>query len=396
MKTYNYILISSLFIAISLSSCKKDEPAPENQINNNLKVMISEHGQNPDEADVQNATARRLNGFIYTESNAAGQNEILCYHQHLNGSLTFIQSVPSGGNGTGMPLGSQGALAFSSNHRMLFAVNAGSNTISSFEIGQNGLPLLVQTISSMGQTPVSIAVRNHLIYVVNAGSSDIAGFEFSNGMLTPITNSVKSLSAANAGPAQISFAPNGSHLYVTEKMTNIISVFPVLPNGQTGNRISITSTGTTPFGYEFARNRFMIVSNASGGAPNASTVTSYQGANSGNLVPVSGPLPNNQSAACWVTTTNHGRFAYVTNTGSDNISSYYISPSGNLHLIAGNAGTTDDMPLDIVVASNNFYVYTLCSNGGTIVGHYRNLFGTLSANGSVGGIPASASGLVRM
>ena len=382
-----------------LQSCKKDDsdstdPAATAVSDNELRTMISENGANPDEADVKTNEdeARRRAGTLYTESNATAQNEIIVLRQHANGSLMQTGTVASGGNGTGMGLGSQGAVALSDNREWLIAVNAGDNSISSFHIDHQGMPTLVSTTSSMGDMPVSVDIRYNLVYVVNATSANIAGFEMSStGMLTPIAGSVHPLSSTTAGPAQISFSPGGSKLLVTEKMTNKIAIFNVV-NGVAQAGTFVNSTGVTPFGYDFARN-FMIVSNATGGAPNASTVTSYTGTNSGNLMAVSGAVANNQTAACWVATTSYGRFAYVTNTGSDNISSYYVGHNGNLHLIAGNAAATGDMPIDIVVASNNYHVYALCSADNSIFEYKRNFWGTLNDIGSVQGIPASASGL---
>src|SRR5437016_4509384 len=84
-------------------------------------------------------TVNSNQGFVYTESNDAGQNAILTYAQSSNGKLTFLRSTPSGGSGSGAPLGSQGALAFDDVQvHWLFAVNAGSNSISSFSVDDNG------------------------------------------------------------------------------------------------------------------------------------------------------------------------------------------------------------------------------------------------------------------
>jgi 6-phosphogluconolactonase len=387
-------------VATMLQACKKEDTKNTDAIQSesSLRTIMDENGNNPDEVDIKAIESgsmderHRRSGYVYTETNAAGSNEILIFRQHGNGNLASIGSVSAGGNGTGMGLGSQGALIVSHNEEWLIAVNAGSNSISAFQIANNGMLTLTSTVSSMGVMPVSVTMHHNIIYVVNSTSANIAGFELDpSGALTSIPGSVQPLSNMTAAPAQISFAAGGDKLYVTEKMTNKIAVYDVVNDvAQPGSFIN--STGVTPFGYDFARG-FMIVSNATGGAVNASTVTSYGGVQSGNLNAVSGPVPNNQTAACWVASTKYQRFAYVTNTGSDNISSYYIGPNGNLYLIAGNAASSGDMPLDIVVADNNYHVYALCSADNEIFEYRRNFWGTLSPIGSIAGVPASAAGL---
>lgn len=399
-KTLQLLLLTPALFFV-LESCQKHEEATDNTTltdDAQLRTMMNEGGSNPDEMDVKSMEAqtddveRRKLDFVYTESNAAGTNEILIFRQLGNGTLNAAGTVASGGNGTGMGLGSQGAVITSHNKEWLLAVNAGNNSISVFHIGHGGMLTLVSTTNSKGVMPVSLTVHYNKVYVVNSTSANIAGFEMDqNGVLTHIPNSIRALSSTTAMPAQISFSPNGDYLYVTEKMTNKIGEYEV-DNGVAQPGTFINSTGVTPFGYDFARNH-MIVSNATGGAPNASTVTSYGGVLAGNLAPVSGPVATNQSAACWVATTHYGRFAFVTNTGSDNISSFYVGHNGDLHLIAGNAAATGDMPIDLVVANNNYHVYALCSADNQIFEFNRNLWGTLTQIGSVSGVPASATGL---
>ena len=249
-------------------------------------------------------------GFVYTESNDASQNTILSYFQNSNGTLSFLGTTASGGNGSGAGLGSQGALALHNSHHWLFAVNAGSNSISSFSIGDDGSLTLAHTVSSNGTLPISLTVHGNLLYVVNSTSANISGFTIgAGGTLTWIDGSTQPLSAATAAPAQISFRPGGQYLVVAEKMTNKITTFPVNASGVAGAGSSITSANATPFGFDFSGN-YAIVTEAAGGAPNASTVSSYWTGASTALV--SGPVNANQTAACWAVVTSDGKYAYVT------------------------------------------------------------------------------------
>ncbi len=76
-------------------------------------------------------------GYVYSMSNTAEKNNILIFKQDADGSLTYKKAVASGGAGKGMGLGSQGALILDKNHKWMYAVNAGDNTISSFKVSED-------------------------------------------------------------------------------------------------------------------------------------------------------------------------------------------------------------------------------------------------------------------
>ena len=234
---------------------------------------------------------------------------------------------------------------------------------------------------------------NDLLYVLNTGSDTISGFRIgAGGTLTVIGGSIRNLSGTGVVAPQISFSPNGEYLYVTEKATNLITQFHIDAIGVAGAGTSTASTGITPFGFEFGRNDYMIVSNAAAGAAGAGSATSYTGANAGNLNDVNGAVANNQAAPCWVAVTKHGRFAFTTNTASDNISSYYVAPRGGLYLIHA-AIPSGDAPIDMVISRNNFYAYALCAKDHTIQEYNRTFLGGLNHIGSIPNLPNFAAGL---
>jgi 6-phosphogluconolactonase len=401
-KQIQFIALVAAATALTFSSCKKTEDNISPQSSATGTPDYSERGANPDEADLStDAIARHANGggYLYTEGNEAGTNQIHIYKQHGDGHLTHEGAVASGGAGNNMGLGSQGALALSDNNEWLFAVNAGANSVSSFKVHNDGSLTLTDTKASGGTTPVSLCIYHRYLYVVNSGSSNICGYEVgAGGTLTTITGSNLPLSANAAGPAQIAFSPNGEYLYVTEKMTNMITSFEVDASGLATSDMSFPSTGVTPFGFSIARDNYMVVSNANApggmGLPNASSCTSYSGINPGNLHAVNGAVANNQTAACWVATTKYGRFAYVANTGSDNISSYYVSPWGGIYVVHAVSASAGDAPADIAVAANNYYVYNINGMSHSISGYHRAFLGDLVANGTITGLPDHAAGLV--
>src|SRR5439155_13698791 len=111
--------------------------------------------------------------------------------------------------GTGASLGSQGALAVARGGRWLLAVNAGSNSVSALKVTMTLGVRLVNTVSSGGTEPVSVAVQGDLAYVVNAGSDTVRGFRLGQSGLRPLPGSTRPLSGSGVGPAEISFGLGG-------------------------------------------------------------------------------------------------------------------------------------------------------------------------------------------
>ena len=90
-------------------------------------MMVSTTVGADDDNDVDE---QAQSGAVYTMSNAATGNAVLVFRRAANGSLTPAASVPTGGLGVGRGLGNQNAVVLSDDRRWLFAVNAGSNDVS--------------------------------------------------------------------------------------------------------------------------------------------------------------------------------------------------------------------------------------------------------------------------
>jgi 6-phosphogluconolactonase (cycloisomerase 2 family) len=137
--------------------------------------------------------------------NQAAENTILVFSRNANGSLSKLQEVPTQGKGSGGtldPLGSGSAVTLSDDGRLLFAVNAGSNEVSSFTVTDDGLQFASKAPSG-GTMPVSVAVHLDTAYVLNAaGTPNVTAFRVGlSGQLNMIANSTKALpGGANAGP----------------------------------------------------------------------------------------------------------------------------------------------------------------------------------------------------
>jgi 6-phosphogluconolactonase (cycloisomerase 2 family) len=332
-------------------------------------------------------------GVVYTTSNAVGGNAVLAFTRDRNGGLQAGGAFPTGGAGTGGGLGNQGAVVVDEYGRWLLAVNAGSNSVSLFAIKRNGLQRR-SVVSSGGVQPVSVTVHDGVVYVLNAGSDNVSGFRIRNGTLAPIAGSTRALSSTGTAPAQVQFSPDGESLVVTEKATNKIDVFEVRRSGLLSGIRSFDSATATPFGFAFARHDFLLVSEAAGGAPNASVLSSYRVGDWGALKSVSPSVATNQSAACWVVVTRDNRYAFVSNTGSGSISAYTVRRSGKLELQGNTAIGAGTGPIDMVLSGDFLYVL----NGGTdsIVGLTVGRGGTLDVLPGQTAVPDGSNGLAAL
>lgn len=359
---------TSIVISALLFSCNKFE-------------HLFPHGNGKDRKNI-----------VYVMSNETSHNKILSYRQRTNGKLEFIAATSTGGSGAGASIGSQGSVVLSKYGKWLYTVNAGDNTISVFRVSNEGNLLLYQNINSGGKMPVSLDVYEKLLYVVNGGGN-ICGFKIQDdGMLQKIEASGKPLSKMVAGPAQISFRPGGKVLAVTEKMTNSITTYALNDMGVAGDPQTTDANAETPFGYAFAFHNKMIVTDAFGGRPGESQVTSYEVGNDGSVTFIS-RLPVFQAAACWIALSKNNKYGLLTNTASNSISSIKIDPSGELHLIDSVAAKTASSPIDIGIDQDGGYVYAI-SQMSQMISQFRiTQDGKLKPIGDVPGLTPFASGI---
>jgi len=208
--------------------------------------------------------------------------------------------------------------------------------------------------------------------------------------LSPYRPSRKVLTGT--GPAEVSFNLDGTLLAVTEKTSNTIVVFSIDAGKLIGPFIS-ASAGQEPFGFAFGPHNFLLVTEAFNGAPNGSSVSSYQADAGGGLRLITASLSTTQTAACWLAITGNGRFAYAANAGSASISSYAVAPDGSLALLNAIAGSTPagSSPQDLALSAGSQYLYNLAS--GTISEFQIAADGSLTPIGSITGLPASTVGL---
>ncbi len=341
-------------------------------------------------------------GGVYTATNASDGNAIAAFGRNSDGTLSFIDNFSTGGlgstefdGGEGLdPLISADSIIATDDNRYLLAVNAGSDTISSFAINSDFSLSLASTISSGGVGPNSIAYNNGRVFVSNIDrdgfalgdvntprgepndEGNITGFTInSNGILSPIANSTFNL---DNRPADVGFSADGSRLIVSSitagsaalpgpNAANSISVLDIAGDGTvtglvgsaTGTQVGNAEGRNLASAIDFDTtvingNEFVVVTEArefsAAGAPptlpalQSGSVSVYQLNDDGSLTSTvqdfatgdatASPFADgNQLTACWIDFGADGTTFYVSNAITSSISSFSLLEDGTLELI---------------------------------------------------------------
>jgi 6-phosphogluconolactonase len=307
---------------------------------------------------------------VFVMTNDAVSNQVIAYERTEYGTLGNPRHYATGGRGSGGtvdPLASQGSLTLSEDGSALFAVNAGSGTISLFRVLGSRLAL-TDRVASGGSEPNAVAQHGKLVYVLNtAGSSSVVGFRWDDAQLTPISGSLRYLSGNFVNSASLAFSGDGRYLVVTERTTNNIDVFQVLADGTLSSVKVNHSIGAGAFSVAFAPNGAVLISETGGGA--GSAISSYSIVADGGLLPISTSVPTLGAANCWNVVTPDGRFVYTSNAGTSSISGFAIGEQGSLAPLQGTVVGTNppgSANLDIAISSDGRYLYSLNAATGAI------------------------------
>jgi 6-phosphogluconolactonase (cycloisomerase 2 family) len=343
------------------------------------------------------------------------------YKRAADGTLTQVGSVATGGKGIaseppfGFPIvDSSGSITSTPDGKLVFVVNAGSASVTSFRVTSSGLHK-VSVAPTHGALPISLASSGHLLYVVNELGKNIYGWTFSpSGVLTPIAGSNQKLTAVTPKgkkdkvgvAAAIGFTSDGKVVAVTERglprTYGEIDTFVIGKNGAAGPAHAFATKGVAnPFGFS-AVGKVLEVSNAglvktpSGAMPNPAdfsqftgSVATYKVSPTGKVSFVHNTLSGGR-AACWLIITKNGKTAFTTNTlssgpppappaggptsGHGAVASLSIAPNGKLTLLK-QADTSPGFPGDEAFSHDDKYLYVLVPSiivpGGSHLEVYR-------------------------
>jgi len=333
---------------------------------------------------------------VFVQSDNVAGNTVVAYDRNADGTLSQAGSYDTGGLGgvlTGSVvdhLASQGSLALDRSHHTLYAVNAGSDSVTVFGVDGDRLTRRA-VVPSGGAFPVSVAVHGNLVYVLNArDGGSVQGFRRSGSGLAPIADSHRSLGLDTSAqpefvntPGQVAFSPDGAQLVVTTKANGSdVDVFAVTAAGSLSASPTVNPLpGAVPFAVSWDGAGHLVLAEAG-----TNSVATFGVDAQGVLHPVD-TAATGQAATCWIVR-SHDRF-YASNAGSADLSGYRIAHDGSLTSL-GTTGT-DPGTVDATVTRDGRFLYVQAGKAGQVDAFRVAAGGSLTPLGSVT-VPGAAGG----
>jgi len=329
-------------------------------------------------------------GAVYTETNDPGGNQVVVFKRKANGRLVKRQAVATGGKGSTQSVGcGPGCPILDSNYavvnvgRLVFAVNAGSDSVTSFRETRSGLKR-VNKVASGGDMPESLAIHDGLLYVLNVNTANsngttgnIYGFRYTaTGHLSPIAGSSQPLAnfsppegtpGGAATPRSIGFDPSGKVIVVPELAANMgagaIDTFVVDAAGKAGKVNAYPSSDGFPFGFAFDSRGHLVVTNLHVPDQTANgSVSTYRLTAKGKVTAID-TESSNGILPCWVVITGDDRFAFAVNTGAGppaTVARLELANSGNLTFKGLTPERSNEFArTDIALSRDSKYAYVL-------------------------------------
>ncbi|MCX4749906.1 lactonase family protein [Kitasatospora sp. NBC_01287] len=326
---------------------------------------------------------------VFVQSDALGGNTVVAYTHDRDGALHQAGVYPTGGLGGALQgsvvdhLASQGSLAYDARHQLLYAVNAGSDTVTVFAVHGSRLER-TQVLASGGSFPVSVAVRGDQVYVLDAQNGGaVQGFQRVGERLRPVAGWQRSLGLDPAAaprfthtPGQLAVTPDGRDLVVTTKAGGqSIDVFPLAPGGAPAAAPVVNAEpGTVPFGFVFdSRGRLLVTE------VGTNSVATFTVGRDGTVTAVGTPVATGQAATCWLAAA--GDRVYASNAGSGSLSGFRADGHGKLTALGDTM--TDPGTVDAAVSGDGHYLYAQTGGQGVVDEFRVRADGSLTRVGSV-------------
>lgn len=269
---------------------------------------------------------------------------------NTNGTLTSILGSP-------YTAGTQpSAVAVTPSGKFIYVLNAGSNSITQYLIAKDGTLSKIQADVQTGNQPSGIVVdpleRFAAVSNKTDGSVSIYHIDSTSGALIPFSNSpilVNNNPVAVAATSSFVYAvaPNSIGVIAVDPI-NLITAIPVgSPFGAgTVNALTAASAGIQLYGLDTANNRVQgYTLNTTTGVPTFGT----------SIATGTQPVAMLQAL--------NGRFLYVANKGSNNVSAYSVDGSGGLTAVSGSPFTAGTGPSALAFDPVNNFL--LVSNSGS-------------------------------
>jgi len=375
MKNNKLSLLAFISTALIVTSCDK--------VDDFSGGGNSDNGT--DNTEIVGAVYAMTNGNGQIDGNVQDENTIVAYGRANDGTLSAIGVFETQGNGGDFdggegldPLISAYALTKTDDNKNLLAVNAGSNTITSFNIQEDySLEIAGSPLSTGAEGPNSIAYTDDfgvdregvkgIVYVSNISRPElldlgepgqegtITGFRLmEDGSLTEIIGSTRNL--ANR-PSAVQFSPDGRFLVVASINSGSsalasgsedeLVVYGVNSDGTLSGSATGAATSTlrdnaegrnlpSAIGFQIVGDNYVVVTEAREFQPNGlppvfpglqdGSVSTWQITPAGMLTPISQDVRSGENntgrTACWLDFTLDGNTFFVSNAIEAGLASF--------------------------------------------------------------------------
>jgi len=363
-------------------------------------------------------------GAAYFITNEPSGNFVVAASVGPDGKLTLRQATSSDGigshgqPGTGPdPLFTQGAVKASAAGNIVATVNAGSNTISVFNIdptNPTNLEMIGDPIGSGGEFPVSLAINKagNMVCALNGGAiNGVACFSVDKTKgLSSVANTVRSLNLNQTTPAtgpagsasHVIFSEDGTKLIASVKgvppTPGILAVWDVAADGslsQDFQAVQPATGGLLPFSMTVIPGKNAVLATDAGLGVDVfdfnSPPVSGVAAGKSSTLPIAG-----QAATCWSSFSSKTGNFYVTDVGTAEVTEINVDENLKPTIVKqypqGNGTATIDN--DIATVGNKDFMYVLAANATQVKVLSLNAPGQAAALQTVDiAGPAKAAGL---
>ena len=335
-------------------------------------------------------------GHVFVLNDSTTGNTVYVYDRSSDGTLHTVGHYATGGVGGTLAgsvvdhAASQGALAYDRLDHLLYAVNAGSNTLTVFAV--HGATLVrTQVINSGGDFPVSVTAAGNRVFVLDArNGGTVQGYARSGNVLGKVSGWHRALGLDATAtpefthtPGQIAFTPDASKLVVTTKAnTNAVLVYDLARSGElSASPATTVLSGAVPFAVTFDRAGRVVLAEAG-----PSAVGVFRIGTNDQLAEVGSVASTGQAATCWIST--DGRRFFASNAGSASITT--VTEQAGSPVAGGNT-STDAGTVDSAATSDGANLYVQAGATGSVDEYSIAADGTLARLGSIV-VPDAAGG----
>ena len=228
--------------------------------------------------------------------------------------------------------------------------------------------MFLGSCNSDAPTAPTAQIYPRFAYVANYGDNNVSQYAIgSDGSLTPMTMPTV---ATGSGPAYVTVDPSGKYAYVANTGADdddgTVSQYIIESDGSlTPMTMPTVGAGNTPDSITVdPSGKYAYVANTGSEEVDDGNVSQYIIGSDGSLTPMTMPTVAAGKGPDFVAIDPSGNYAYVTNLRSNNISQYTIGVGGALTPMTTATVVAGSVPWSIAIDPSGKYAYVANFGGG--------------------------------